>query len=290
MSFHWYEKTGVRIDTFQNELMTYLKTYGGWLDVDPGYPVVSDPNSKFDVYIHLEPTNERYLQIEIGEHGVWNTSSHSMGTPKIESALVTANIAGAVGLEEGISRMAYDDYSATIITDFRENGANYRRGVIHFGLLNSLKSDDYCIFAGSTMFNDTQVSPNNSNTNDFQVTCLYDLAGNKTKPNYCVVFASIGEAGADSTNFAPDYQILSAWVDKRYLIPIYLCSHSNRPTGGENAGFRGSLRNIFTGGDRDTETYGQILKAVDAKEYFYFIQVDTINQTNFGAHLLIRKV
>ena len=288
MSFRWYSSEGVTIDTLADTIMDELINNGGWTNTDDGY-CVTDPNATFDLAITLEAVNKRFFQFEIADQGIFNTGTHTMGTPKISYGHTFVNDASANGADECNLYMSYDDEYVIIITDFTAEGANYRRCLSYHGLLYPLESTDECITGGATLFRDTTPAPTNDETTTGEIILLDDVSHAANKPSYCVNVMQPISGG--SSNGQPKIIIQSAVINKRYLISPYVSSHTSYPAAnGEVAGFRAYFRNMYAGGAYDGMTHGQVLEASDGKEYYYFEQDTQFSYFHIPTALLVRKV
>ena len=205
MAFHWHEASGVDIDSLADAVMDELIVTGGWTNTDDGY-CVTDPSAKFDLAIAIEATHKRYIQFEVADAGTFNIGTHSMGTPKISWGHIFINAAAANGTDECTLKMSYDNNYAIIMTDFRPNGATYRRCLTYAGLLEPFESTDECISGGSTLFKEATPAPTNDEITGGEIRLLDDISHVANKPAYicCGVMPFDGNG---STNRQPRIQI-----------------------------------------------------------------------------------
>ena len=273
------------IDNLVGYIFDELKNNGGWSEIDAGYKVLRNPDGDFEVFFDLEATNKRYIQIEIGENGAWDTGSHSMGTPKISFGIVLYDGASAAGASEGTVKLSYDDGYCVLVTDYKSAGANYRRCLAYIGLAHNYKAGDTCLIGGSTLFRGGTTIPTNDSTIALACIMMHDLSGVANKPSY----QSYSVGSGSWTANAPRGRIHAAKQDYRLMFPVWLGSTSGYPSGGENAGIRARLETVYCGCYDDAETHGQtIIISGTTIEYSYFIQADVTSYSHFPTHLLFR--
>jgi len=286
MSWRYNSDDSKSIDDLVSWIITELKDTGGWTEVDSGYDVLQNPDGDFDVYFSLEASDKRYIQVEIGEAGTWNTSTHSMDTPKISFGIVLYDGASATGSDTGLVKMGYDDDYCYIMTDYKSAGANYRRCFAYIGLAHAYASGDTCLVGGSTLFRGSTTAPTNDATGAMTIKMMKDVSGSATKPTYTPATVCVATSGN-----TPRGQLNAAKQGYRYFIPIWLRSNSSYPSGGENAGIRARLNEVYAAFNEDSEAHGETIKLSNStKEYMYFIQADTTSYTHLFGRLLFRVV
>lgn len=284
MSFRWKEDDSVAIDDLVDAIIDELVNNGGWSKPDSGYDVVRNPTSEFDVYIELDGVNKMFLQFEVGE---WNAVSHSMDVAiSFGNVLFDSNTGYPVGTETGFLKMSYDDTHAWIWTDYKGNGAAYRRALSYAGKAKTYAADDLVVVGGSTDFKGSYAVPVNDASTTGTIRVLYDISEIATKPTYHS--GTIAPVIGFLTGF-PRLRIHAPLIDKRYFFLIFLMSDSASPTGGEDAGVRARLYDGYSGGYYDSEAHGQTIEAPDGKEYMYYKQVDNVSYCHMVNSILVRS-
>lgn len=281
MNFHYNKIEDVAIDDIVSIIMTELLNNGSWNEIDPGYNVLSNPDNEYDISFTLDPTNKQYIEIRIGEHGAWNTTSHGWTGTNIVMPIVFGNKSSpAAGTEEGIIYLSYDESHIIFALDYTAN-ANFWRSVIYCGYTTPMKMGDECLtLIPSSQRNSYINPPNKDEESKGLVRILHDISGITNKPRYATATLCSLVSGFTSDHAIENFQIYSTKKDVRYRVPIYLMSHSNLGGTAENAGVRCELKNIGARGDEDTETHGQIIKMINGDEYFVW----TSNiDNNYGA-------
>lgn len=285
MAFGYASNSGIDIDDIITTIITELVSNGNWTELDDGYDVVQDPDGTFDMYLSLEADNYRYIQVQIGENGTWDTEGHSMGDPKIEFGIIIKDHAdGATATDEGIVKIGYDDDYCFFITDYTSIDSDHQRCFSYAGLGYPYKSSDECLVGGSTFFDGTP-SPTNTASVALTICMMRDISDQTNKPIYYMGGIS---AAFSSSSGSPRGLMYSAKSDYRYLTPILLTSAASYPTNGENAGIRARLQDVYMGFYDDSYSHGTTLTASDDKEYELFIQDDTINKNNLPIKMWFR--
>jgi len=295
MAFHWYKNDTIAVDDLISTILTQLKDIGGWIETDAGYNVVTDPNSKFDVFFYLEVNGtpeKRFIQMQVGNAGQWNTGTHVMDAPKHTFSMIMRDSGTTVaGTETGVLILSYDDDHIICIIDYSGQGAGWNRVFGYLGLCTAFGPSDECLIGAATSNQGASTIPagNDITTEKQIIYIMNDVSGSATKKKYNIGTIMAFTNGI-TTYCIPSQSISSAVVDKKYLIPIYLMSNSALPAGGEDAGIRCSLTDTMCGGIYDGIANGQILTADDGKTWWYYIAITT--QTAYQSlpyRVLIRK-
>lgn len=286
MSFRWKSFADVAIDDLIDTILDELMA-NGYIEIDPGYKVVKNPNGNFVFGLSLEATNKRYLQCRVGEIGMYDTGTHAWNNDEHQYGHLLADMASSfpTGTEEGVVKMSYDENGVIIITDYTSAGGDYRRCCSFGGLADPLSLSDVCLTFGSSLFRGTNAVPNNTVTTSPRTKIMRTISGGMPGNMYFATFL-IPDGANGMSNGAPRMLLLSATVDKRLLPYIYLSAENTY--GYENAGIRCTIPSMFVGGSKDAEPYGAIIRTTDGKEYFYFIQDTTYTYCHFATRLLVR--
>lgn len=289
MALKWYESdSNITIDSLVSLVKTQLIA-NGYTDPDPGYSVVRITDTDIDIAMILEATNKRYLQFQIGH---WNAGTHDMPDPKIQFGHVIADTSSGhpTGSEQGLFKLSYDTMYFILWTDYKGIAASYRRNVSYAGFAFPFASADKIVTGGSVMNRGAYAIPVNDELTRGIVRIMKDLSGSETKPSYGIggishyIFSS-----SPTINGAVRGTVYAATPDKRYMVPIWLGSFHNFPTGGEDAGFRGRLYNVYHGFGDDQEIHGQTVENLQTNETCICFQMaDYFSYHNIPTRLWIR--
>jgi hypothetical protein len=286
MAFGYASNGNIDIDDIITTILDELKDNGNWTATDAGYNVVTDPDGNFDMYLALESTNKRYIQVEVGEAGTWNTSTHSMDTPKIEFGVIIKDHAdAATGTDKGTVKIGYNDDFCFFITDYTAVDSDHQRCFSYVGLAHAYDGDDEVLIGGST-FNDGTPSPTNTAGTANTICVMRDISNVTNKPIYYIAAIS---TNLTSNNNSPRGLTYAAVQDYRYLTPVFLCSVSaSYPAGGEAAGLRARLQDVYVAFSDDGYAHGTSLVASDNKEFELFLQDDSFTNNNLPCSLWFR--
>jgi hypothetical protein len=230
--------------------------------------------------------------MKIGEYGSWSTGTHSfIGTVHTWGHLIYE--VGGLLAGTGNYKLSFDNNHLILITDYKADQPTYgRRCLSYCGLCNPLDPTDEVLVGGSTLYRGGSytVPTNDVSSGQTELNVMRDISGSATKPRYQLASVYPFDTNAIQTYGIAKMQIQSAKIDKRYLFPVYLCSNSTYPTGGEDAGFRAQFYDMFLGGYYDGISHGQVLRADDNKEYFYYVYENENQYCHLPLYLLVRRV
>lgn len=281
--------SAIALGDIVSSIATELIGPGSWSEIDSSstWTVLRDTNNTMDIEIvFFAAPGSWHMEFTVGRYDDWNTIAHAWKGTAITFTCSAVVVNTAPSNEIGNLEASYDDDHFVIFYDYRGNGANFRRGIVYCGLALPYTSGDVCLTCGSTMFNDSGASPTNTVTAPSTMPLIYDISGTPTKPNYAVI--GFSPLGYTPSNYQPRCTIKATKQNYRLILPILLGSTSTIPTGGENAGIRCRLQNLYLGMQYDDVAYGETLRATDNKIYEYFEQADVLTYSHITTRLLWR--